>query len=439
MNRNDGASLDAPPADWSKKTIGQLGTVVGGGTPSRGVSGKWGGGIPWVTPGELTGLRSKYLDGTEECITRSGLAGSGATLLPENSLLVTTRATIGNAALAAVPTATNQGFKSVIFGAESSPDFYYHLIPHIRGELVRRASGTTFLEISGREFASVVVPAPRLWEQRRIATILDTLDETIRCTQIIIAKLGHIRQGLLHDLLTRGVDEGGELRPPPDEMPHLYEDTPLGLLPRAWRAAKLGSMLTGIDAGSSPHLADTPAQPGEWGVLKVSAVKPEGFVARQNKAIHDARLMDSRYEVRVGDLLMTRANTAELVGIACLVEAAPPRLLLCDKVLRLRLDGTSRAAFVAHVLAMDRVRRQIEVNATGSSATMKNISQAAIRELIVPIPPLPEQAAIMDALAGNRARLSEEGHALRKLQSLKLGLSGDLLTCLVRVLEEASA
>ncbi len=104
MNSAHDTYLAALPDDWSKKEMGQICTrIVSGGTPSRANSAFWNGSIPWVTPGELTSLSSKYLSSTDERITELGLAGSGATLVPRDSLLVTTRATLGSVALAAMP------------------------------------------------------------------------------------------------------------------------------------------------------------------------------------------------------------------------------------------------------------------------------------------------------------------------------------------------
>src|SRR4051794_8673530 len=120
--------LAALPGDWTTRRIDEVGAVVGGSTPRRGVLAFWAGTIPWVTPGELTALPTKYLEGTREQITAQGLASCGAQLLPPDSLLVTSRATVGAVALNRNPTATNQGFKSVVCKADQAdPHYLYHL------------------------------------------------------------------------------------------------------------------------------------------------------------------------------------------------------------------------------------------------------------------------------------------------------------------------
>ena len=104
--------LQAVPADWNVNSISEISTVVGGGTPSRDVSQFWRGSIPWVTPGEVSSEASIHISATRENISKEGLRGSGATLLPPGSLMITTRATLGARTINIVPMTTNQGFKS---------------------------------------------------------------------------------------------------------------------------------------------------------------------------------------------------------------------------------------------------------------------------------------------------------------------------------------
>src|SRR5437870_1769372 len=142
--------MKANPADWDDVTIEGFGEIVGGGTPSRGTPSFWNGSIPWVTPSEITALCGKYVRDTREKITPDGLAGSAAKLLPEGSVVVTTRATLGETAIAAVPLTTNQGFKSIIPNEDTDSLFAYYRIQTMKSEMARLASGTTFLEISSR-------------------------------------------------------------------------------------------------------------------------------------------------------------------------------------------------------------------------------------------------------------------------------------------------
>lgn len=278
------------------------------------------------------------------------------------------------------------------------------------------------------------VQYPEPTEQVFIAQILDALDTAIRETEALIDKLKAVKQSLLHDLLTRGIDANGELRLPQSEAPQLYKESPLGWLPREWDVQLIAALLTGIEAGKSPSCPDTPAPSGSWGVLKVNAVHPDGFRSDQNKLVEHESLVNPAYEVHSGDLLITRANTPELVGMACLVEDPQPKLMLCDKTLRLLVnDGIASKEYLSLCFQQPYIRSQIESSATGTSMSMKNISQAAIRNLLVAVAPLQEQIEISVRANVLALMLRQEMAVLEKLRQQKSGLMDDLLTGRVRV------
>lgn len=190
-----------------------------------------------------------------------------------------------------------------------------------------------------------------------------------------------------------------------------------------WTEAPLQSRLLRIDAGRSPDLPDMPAGPGEWGVLKVSAVHSSGFRPKENKSVTSAALADERYEVRPGDLLFSRANTPELVGSACIAVPTAERLLLSDKTLRLVVDpALADARFVNICLAGRDVRQQIEVASSGSSRSMQNISQRSVESLRLRWPSVEEQRRIVDVLeAVTEAERAAEA-AREKLRKVRTGM-----------------
>ncbi|MFH8799402.1 restriction endonuclease subunit S [Streptomyces sp. NPDC017936] len=166
-----------------------------------------------------------------------------------------------------------------------------------------------------------------------------------------------------------------------------------------WPIESLSYLLDGIEAGKSPDLPDSPAGFGEWGVLKVSAVHHSGFRAEENKRVETPSIVDPRYQVNSGDLLISRANTPELVGLACIVPELSARLLLSDKTLRLKVNpARALAEYVNACLASPGVRRQIVNAASGSSRSMQNIGQKAIERLRLPVPPIEEQRRIVDVI-----------------------------------------
>jgi len=200
---DSGLTFQEDTDGYQECRIGDLGSVIGGGTPSRDREEYWNGSIPWLTPGELTGIDDKFVLTSKERISELGLTASSARLVPAGSLLVTSRASIGFCALAGVDLATNQGFQNLIPDAESvDSSFLYYLGKTLRSKMIRYAYGTTFLEIPKREFERIKVRVPPLREQRRIARILDDIADTIQANRRQLEKLRQLRAGLADDLFS---------------------------------------------------------------------------------------------------------------------------------------------------------------------------------------------------------------------------------------------
>jgi type I restriction enzyme S subunit len=188
---------------WRTHVLRELGEVVTGGTPDTNESRYWGGHVPWVTPSEITRLASPFITSTERSITDLGLKASAATVLPPNSLLVCTRATVGDGAVNTVPMTTNQGFKNLIVAAERADVlFLYYWFSLHKHVLLRLASGSTFIELSKASFEAIAVRLPPLPEQRAIAAILTAADDEIKVLEAKSAALDRQKKGLMQKLLT---------------------------------------------------------------------------------------------------------------------------------------------------------------------------------------------------------------------------------------------
>lgn len=286
---------------------------------------------------------------------------------------------------------------------------------------------TNLASINKSQISAMWVPIPTSGEQQRIAEILDSADDQISAAMCLIAKQRELLLASIRQLAAAGLAcfdgiEASEL--------HRSARRSNG----SWSLIPLGSVLAGIDAGHSPDLEDTPAGPGQWGVLKVSAVSEDGFRPEENKVVRNRALYDSAICVSTGDLLMTRANTSQLVGRSCIVGDAPPGLMLCDKVLRLRINERSVPTRYVHiVLGLAEVRRQIEIAATGTSGSMKNISQQSIRNLMIPMATPEDVKRIVEIDTLHKAQISALHREVEGLRLLKQGLVDDLLTERVRV------
>lgn len=224
------------PEDWEVKSLGEVATIVGGGTPSTLNSAYWNGDIQWFTPAELSNSK-KYVSKSERTITERGLKESSAKLLPKGTVLLTTRASIGITAILENPASTNQGFQSLIAKNNCCSEFLYYVIPLIKDEMLSRASGSTFGEISAKKLSTITFQLPPLPEQQRIAKALSDVDALISTTEKLIQKKKNIKQGAMQELLTgkkRLPGFGSQTKSP------TYKQTELGLIPEDWEVMSLG-------------------------------------------------------------------------------------------------------------------------------------------------------------------------------------------------------
>jgi type I restriction enzyme S subunit len=165
------------PPSWRWVRLGDVGAIVGGGTPKSGESSYWADDedIPWLTPADMRAQASKLVRRGARDITAKGLAESSAQLLPAGSVLFSSRAPIGHVGIAEQPLATNQGFKSCVPYVDAISEYLYIYMKHVAPRVDETATGTTFKEVSGKDVSLIPVPVPPLAEQQRIVATVDEL------------------------------------------------------------------------------------------------------------------------------------------------------------------------------------------------------------------------------------------------------------------------
>ena len=184
--------------EWETKSINDLADVIGGGTPDTTVKSYWDGGIQWFTPSEIG--KNKFVDASLRTITEDGLNNSSAKLLPPNTILLSSRATIGECSLSLRECATNQGFQSLV-SKKCNVDFLYYLIQTKKKDLIRKSCGSTFLEISANEVRKIQVSVPSDVEQQKIAGLLSLIDKRIATQNKIIEKYESLIQAMCDTLI----------------------------------------------------------------------------------------------------------------------------------------------------------------------------------------------------------------------------------------------
>lgn len=182
-------------SEWIECKISDIGTVVGGATPStKNTENYESGNIAWITPKDLSSLNGRYIRRGERNITEIGLKSCSTQLLPKNTVLFSSRAPIGYVAIAANEVCTNQGFKSVVPNENTDPLFLFYLLKYNKNKIEGMGSGTTFKEVSGNTMKSIVVNVPTDKSvQEKIAAILGSIDDKIEENERINNKFSGLK------------------------------------------------------------------------------------------------------------------------------------------------------------------------------------------------------------------------------------------------------
>lgn len=279
---------------------------------------------------------------------------------------------------------------------------------------------TNQIELSRSKLGSLELLFPSLDEQRDIADVLDRetarLDELIAEKQRLLELLTEKRRALVTRAVTYGLHSDASLRESKVKW--------LGKVPSHWQVLRLKFIVFRIDQGWSPQCFNFPAEKGQWGVLKTGCVNWGVFNAHENKKLPDDVKPLPEIEVKIGDILMSRASgSTELIGSVALVRELPEaRLLLSDKIYRLRLNtATVNSTFFVFSMGASVMRQQIKSIISGAEGLANNIAQSDVRELLLPMPPdLEEQQAIVEHIEIEARKIDDlRAATLRTIELLK--------------------
>ena len=226
------------PAHWSATSIKRCFTIYGGSTPKSDEAAYWDGEIVWVSPADLSKLSSIYIDDSARKISRAGLESCGTILVPEGSIVLSTRAPIGSLAIAKTELCTNQGCKSLVPRSGANEAFYAYYLLASTEALNLRGKGTTFLELSADELGAFKAPRPPFDEQSAIVAFLDRetkkIDRLIAKQEKLLALLAEKRQATIAHAVTRGLNPNSPLKDSGVAW--------LGTVPAHWEIVRLGQI-----------------------------------------------------------------------------------------------------------------------------------------------------------------------------------------------------
>lgn len=326
------------------------------------------------------------------------------------------------------PAWLNQHLFKVVPDASVDEALLFHLLQASVAEMSKRTHGSTMKHIKRGELREFFVNLPvDRDEQRKLANVLDTLDTTIHETEAIIAKLKAVKQGLLEDLLTRGIDSNGELRPPQSQAPHLYKDSPLGWIPVDWKVCTLDEFCISVADGT--HDSPKPCESGYPLVTSKNLI--DGKLDLSDCYLiseSDYRAVIVRSFVAAGDILFGMIGT---IGSPALIEPGQEHIATKNVGL-LRLGGDfCRAHFLKIFLSFERAEKQLSEAMAGS--TQRFIGLGTLRSILVPEIEPAEMKKIVEAAKKVDDRLKVEVELSKKLRLQKHGLSHDLFAGRVRV------
>ncbi len=313
--------------------------------------------------------------------------------------------------------------------ARCEPNFLLHLIysAAMRQRFDQQTGGTTNPHLNVADIRNLSISFPPLPQQRKIARILTTLDNVITQTEALIAKYQAIKQGLMHDLFTRGVDATGKLRPPQSEAPELYKQLGNRFIPASWQIASLSDL---ADVSGGVTLGREIAGTGVVSLpyLRVANVQ-DGYVdLSEIKTVEILKSEIDRYALCPGDVLMTEGGDFDKLGRGTVWKGQISPCLHQNHVFRVRpLSVDLNSDYLSHLTASAYGRNYILMCAkqTTNLASI-NATQVKAFPLILPSPE--EQLAIVGHIAAIDNMLSVERARIHKARSTKTGLMQDLLT-----------
>ncbi|ERJ65610.1 restriction endonuclease subunit S [Porphyromonas gingivalis] len=374
--------------EWKQTTLGETCSVIGGGTPSTDVDDYWNGDIQWFTPSEI-GV-NKFVSRSERTITEQGMNNSGAKLLPLGTILLTTRATIGEASIATCPCTTNQGCQSLVINRRiTTTEFVYQKVETLKRELFSRANGSTFKEISASEVRSISISLPSLSEQEKIAGFLSLIDERIQSCSETIKERKREKAALLNQLFSQ------KLR-----FPQFSDE---------WQQTTLGEIAE-MNSGGTPSTTNPNYYGGSIPFLSISDISKCGkYIYQTENYITKEGLRNSSARLFLRDTIMFAMYAS--VGKVAITKIP----ISCSQAI-LGISSTKVYQIFLYYVLIVKARDYSKFSQTG---TQMNLSKSLMERLSISLPSLAEQQKIADFLSLIDERIDLEEQLLQEYEQQK--------------------
>ena len=344
-------------SEWKEKRLGDVVSITGGGTPSRGVSSFWNGNIPWATVKDFVGLD---LVGTKEYITEEGLRNSASNLIPAGRVIIPTRMALGKAAINAIPMAINQDLKALECCDLLETRYLLRWLISNASVIDRMGSGATVKGITLGQLTSLTIPIPPLPEQRRIAAILDKADAIRRKRREAIRLLDDFLRSVFLDMFGDPVTN-----------------------PKGWKMGAVGDMAADTQYGTSQKAAASGAYPY---VRMGNITYAGGWDFSDMKYIDLSDQDENRYLVHKGEVLFNRTNSRELVGKTAVFRLDTP-MAFAGYLVKLTVNSRGNSEYLAAAMNTQSIKEYLRSKCK-NIVGMANINAREFRAVPLPLPPM---------------------------------------------------
>jgi len=410
------------------KNIGSFSKVRRGASPRPiGDPSFFGGNVGWVRISDVTQRNNKFLRNTQQYL--SPLGESKSLRVDSGDLIMSICATVGKPMIVDMPACIHDGFVQIYDLKNADTEYLYYLLQFHEKDFEKRGQPGTQVNLNTIIVENEIVFMPGdIKKQQKIAKILTTIDQLIEKTQVLIDKHTAIKQGMMADLFTRGIDlTTGQLRPLVEQAPHLYKETELGWMPKDWKIDRLGNY-TDICRGASPRPISDPIYFGESevGWVRISDVTKSKYYLKNT----------TQYLSPIGEAKSVRVYPGDLIMSIC-ATVGKPVILAMDAcihdgfVLFSNYQDTFTKEFLLYWLAEN---EKTFIN-MGQPGTQVNLNTSLVGSLKTIIPSLDEQKNIVEIIGVTNKKINNEEKLLKKLTLKKKGLMQDLLTGKVSVKE----
>lgn len=355
-------------AEWIECKISDIGTVVGGATPStKKLENYDNGEIAWITPKDLSTFSGRYIVRGERNITEIGLNSCSTQIMPKNTVLFSSRAPIGYVAIAANEVCTNQGFKSVVPNTNTDPLFLYYLLKYNKDKIESMGSGTTFKEVSGNTMKNIVVSVPKDKKvQEKIGSILGSIDDKIEENVKINNNLEQQAQALFKSWFV-------DFEPFNGTMPSDWEIVPL---------EKIADFQNGY-AFKSKELLNEPS-PDCYQVFKQGHIAcGGGFIPDGTKSWYPKSLASKleKFVLKKGDILMAMTDMKDNVAILGNTAVMPldNEYIVNQRVGHLRANGYKGVTYPFIYLLTNSTDFLVDLRSRANSGVQVNLSSSEIK------------------------------------------------------------